>query len=83
MRKEATSEFVYLFFTSIDCTASTAAATIAAEYPNGDRKPAFRSFSYLIASKCTLLLDIIPRQRAGPKSLRNEAPSRSSAICSF
>lgn len=31
-------------------TASTAAATVGAEYPNGERKPALRSFSYFIAS---------------------------------
>ncbi len=37
-------------YTSIEQTASTAAAIVAAEYPKGDRNPAFRSFSYLIAS---------------------------------
>lgn len=30
--------------------ASTEAPTVGAEYPKGDMKPAFRSFSYLIAS---------------------------------
>lgn len=36
--------------TSIEHTASIAAATVAAEYPKGDKNPAFRSFSYIIAS---------------------------------
>lgn len=36
--------------TSIEHTALIAAVTVDVEYPNGDRNPAFRSFSYLIAS---------------------------------
>lgn len=36
--------------TSIEHTASMAAATVAAEYPKGDKNPAFRSFSYIMAS---------------------------------
>jgi hypothetical protein len=36
--------------TSIEHTALIAAAIGAAEYPKGDRNPAFRSFSYTIAS---------------------------------
>lgn len=53
--------------TSIEATVLIAAATVAAEYPNGDKNPPFRSFSYLIASKYTLLLEIMPRRRAAPK----------------
>lgn len=36
--------------TSTEHTAFMAAATVVVEYPNGDKNPAFRSFSYLIAS---------------------------------
>ena len=57
----------------------TVAAIVEDEYPKGDRNPESRSFLYLRASKYTLLLDRIPRKRAGPKSVVNEAPSRLSA----
>lgn len=36
--------------TSIEHTASVAAVTVEAEYPNGEINPAFLSFSYSIAS---------------------------------
>ena len=60
-----------------------AAATVAVEYPNGDKNPAFLSFSYFIASKNTLLLDTIPSCRENPKRVPNEAPARISASRSF
>lgn len=48
-------------------TVLIAAAAVVVEYPNGDKNPPFRSFSYLIASIYTLLLETIPRRRAEPK----------------